>query len=101
MSVIYSTRLGLRPEFGRLLADQCAAYLALRFPGLAFDVTLGGTSPLGHRSYCVLLCSDQDEEAAALTQAAAEAFAYGFRTGWAQRARNPELNEIGDGPADH
>jgi hypothetical protein len=91
MTVVYSTGLGLHPEFGRLLADECAAYLGLRFPSHLFDVELCGTSPLGHRSYCVLLRSPATDEASILIQAAAEAFAYGFRTGWTQREQRPDL----------
>ena len=92
LGVLYSTRLGLRPEFGKLLADECAAYLGVRFPGSAFDVVIGGTSPLSHRSYSVVLRSPSSEPAT--MRAAAEAFAYGFRVGWAQRGQRPHLTDL-------
>ena len=98
MTVVYSTRLGLRPEAGRLLAQECADYLSIRFPGLSFESDIGGGSPLGHRSYCVVLRSPASDEATLLIQAAAEAFAYGFRAGWAQREQRPELTETPDPP---
>lgn len=81
-----------RPEFGKLLADECAAYLGLRFPGSVFDVVIGGTSPLGHRSYSVVLRTPRADSATLC--AAAEAFAYGFRAGWAQRGQRPDLDDL-------
>lgn len=90
--VLYSTRLGLRPEFGKLLADACAAYLGLRFPGHAFEVLIGGTSPLGHQSYSVVLRGLASEPAA--MQAAAEAFPFGLRAGGVQRGQRPDRDDL-------
>lgn len=91
---IYSTGLDLPPPAGRHMAEQVTAYLRSAFLGYGFVVEQGPPAPTGRREYRVLLQGTATTLALSVVQAAALAFADGFRAGWQAHTACPDVSEL-------